>query len=126
MRTIRQKPPTSSQRLRQGIAKSKKSLAVNDKGFVAASAINLVFGIIMALLALRFVLRLLGANPLNGFASFVYNLSQPLVAPFFGLFNYQAELSTARFEMATLIALIVYGVIAAILSRVLFADRHHV
>lgn len=102
-----------------------KTTALNEKGFVAATIINLVFGIILTLVALRFVLRLLGANPANDFASFVYNLSHPLVAPFFGLFRFQAELSTRNFELATLIALIVYALIAGLLSRVLFADRRH-
>lgn len=93
----------------------------DERGFFAAGIINVVFGIILTLLALRFVLRLLGANPANGFASFVYDLSQPLVAPFFGLFRTQAELSTARFELATLIAILVYGLVAGILSRLFFS-----
>lgn len=103
----------------------RKTTALNEKGFVAATIINLVFGIILTLLALRFVLRLLGANPANDFANFVYGLSQPLVAPFFGLFRYQAELSTRNFELATLIALVVYALIAGLLTRVLFVDRRH-
>ncbi len=40
-----------------------------------ASIISLIGGIIVTLLGLRFVLALLGANPANAFASFIYNTS---------------------------------------------------
>src|SRR4051794_40174217 len=43
-------------------------------------AIYLVFGLIETLLVIRFVLRLLAANPQAGFAQFIYNITAPLVA----------------------------------------------
>ena len=52
-----------------------------------SQAIYLIFGIVEALLAIRFVLKLLGANAEAGFASFIYRISDPLVAPFVGLFG---------------------------------------
>src|SRR6476660_5924159 len=48
--------------------------------------VYLVFGVIEALVAIRFVMLLLGANPNAGFTSFVYNVTGPLVAPFEGIF----------------------------------------
>jgi hypothetical protein len=84
-----------------------------------ARIVYLISGIITTLLALRFILVLLGANPDNGFANFIYSLSQPLVAPFFGLFNYTANLGVARFEFETLIAIIVYSLLAWIIVRIL-------
>ena len=45
-------------------------------------AIWLLFGIVEGLLAIRFVLRLLGANEAAGFARFIYSASGPFVAPF--------------------------------------------
>jgi YggT family protein len=117
---------TLRRNLMNRLADKRAKMARDERGFVVATIINLVFGIILTLLALRFVLRLLGANPENAFASFVYGLSQPLVAPFFGLFRNQGELTTANFDVATLIALIVYALIAGLLSRVLFVDRRRV
>jgi uncharacterized protein YggT (Ycf19 family) len=84
---------------------------------VAARIIWFVGGVIIALLALRFLLRLLGANPSNGFADFIYSLSYPFAAPFFGLFNYSENLASGRFEFETLIALLVYALIAWALAR---------
>lgn len=49
--------------------------------------VMLVFGIILALIALRFVLLLLGANSDNGIVDGIYNLSEIFVAPFRGVFN---------------------------------------
>ena len=47
----------------------------------------LVFGIILALIALRFILLLLGANSDNGLVDGIYNISEIFVAPFRGVFN---------------------------------------
>lgn len=85
---------------------------------VAERVIWMIFGIIMGLLALRFLLRLLGANPNNGFADFIYTLSQPFASPFFGLFNYDADLATGRFEFETLIAILVYALVAWLIAKI--------
>ncbi len=77
----------------------------------------LIGGIIIGLLALRFLLRLLGANPNNGFADFIYTISAPFAAPFFGLFSYTAELGQSRFEFETLIAMLVYALVAWLIAK---------
>ena len=54
---------------------------------------------------------------------FLYNLSHVFVAPFNGIFNDQA-LGRSVFEMSTLIAMLVYALIAwgiVSLGRVIFA-----
>jgi len=71
-----------------------------------------IAGVILTLLAFRFVLILLGANRNSGFADFIYTASNPLVAPFYGLFNYDLDYGVSRFEIYTLIAMAVYTVIA--------------
>lgn len=84
-----------------------------------ARIVSLIGGLITAVLALRFILSILGANPANAFASFIYRVSHPFVAPFFGLFNYQGELGVARFEFETLIAILFWGVITWMIVRLL-------
>ncbi|NCQ53987.1 YggT family protein [Candidatus Saccharibacteria bacterium CG11_big_fil_rev_8_21_14_0_20_41_19] len=77
--------------------------------------IYLIFGILEVLLAFRFVLKLLGANPGSGFVDFVYNLSAIFTAPFTGIFSTSvasgAE-TVSVFEPATLVALAVYALLA--------------
>lgn len=85
---------------------------------VAERIIYLVGGIILALLALRFLLLLFGANPDAGFADFIYTLSYPFAAPFFGLFNYQLDYGQSVIEMASIMGIIVYGILMVILARI--------
>jgi uncharacterized protein YggT (Ycf19 family) len=95
-----------------------------DRGAnMVARLINLVGFVIVALLAFRFVLSLFGANRGNGFADFIYSASHPFVAPFFGLFNYTPQFGISRFEFETLIAMIVYALITAILVRLVSVGR---
>jgi hypothetical protein len=80
---------------------------------VATRVIWYIAGVILVLLAFRFVLSLLGANTTNGFANFIYSVSHPFVAPFFSLFSYNNyQYGVSRFEIYTLVAMAVYAVIA--------------
>ena len=89
-----------------------------DRGSnMLARLVSLIGFIIFALLAFRFVLSLLGANRNNPFADFIYDVSYPLVAPFFGLFNYTPQFGTARFEFETLVAMLFYAVVIGIIVR---------
>lgn len=99
---------------------------VNQKGYgFIGGIISLIFSIIIAIVALRFVFRLLGANADNGFVSWIYSISQPLVSPFFGIFGQDASVLSGRFEYESLIALIVYGVIGSILSGIFGRTWRH-
>ncbi|HET6924787.1 MAG TPA: hypothetical protein VFH39_03090 [Candidatus Saccharimonadales bacterium] len=80
-------------------------------------------GILLLLLVFRFVLALLGANPSNWFANFIYTTSHPFVAPFFGLFGYHLQYGVSRFEIYTLVAIAVYVVIAWGLDRLVTIHR---
>jgi uncharacterized protein YggT (Ycf19 family) len=77
-----------------------------------AQVVWFIVGIILAILAVRVVLALLGANLSNGFASFIYNLSDPFVAPFRGLLQVgQFEAGVSRLELETIVAMLVYALI---------------
>ena len=80
-------------------------------------AIYLIFGLIEALLLIRFVLKALGANAEVGFAQFIYGMTGPLVAPFLGLFGTPQAASGATLELHTLIALVIYALVAWLLAK---------
>lgn len=82
---------------------------VSSGAVIAARVVSIVGGIVLALLAMRFVLSLLGANRANAFADFIYTTSHPFASPFFGLFNYQPQFGVVRFEFETLIAMAFWG-----------------
>jgi len=90
---------------------------------VASRIIWFIAGVILTLLAFRFVFVLLGANADNAFADFIYDASRPFVQPFFGLFDYTFEGGRARIEAATLVAMAVYAIIAAGLARLVTITR---
>jgi hypothetical protein len=79
---------------------------------LAARIVSYILGVIEVILAFRFVLALLGANRSNDFAQFVFNLSQPFVQPFFGLFGYTPRYGASHVELYTLVAMAVYAIIA--------------
>jgi len=82
-----------------------------------------IAGVLQVLLAFRFILALLGANPANQFANFIYSASHPFVAPFFNLFGYDLRYGVSRFEVFTLVAMLVYAVVAWGLSRLFTLPR---
>ena len=79
--------------------------------------IYLIFGIIEGLIAIRFVLRALGANPEAGFASFIYGVTAPLLAPFVGLFG-TPQNNGSVLELNAIVAIIVYALVAWGLAKV--------
>ncbi len=70
-----------------------------------------VLNVIEVLLAFRFILRLLGANPAAGFTQFVYSLSYIFYQPFISVFN-PTYAAGAVFEWTTLLAMLVYWLAA--------------
>jgi len=77
-----------------------------------------ILGLIEMLLAFRFIFKLLGANPRSPFVDFIYDLSAPVISPFVNIFSRTSVpgIETgAVFEPATLVAMIVYMLIARIL-----------
>jgi hypothetical protein len=92
---------------------------------VLIRAIWVISGFILTMLAFRFVFALLGANPTNGFASFVNGFTDPLIAPFYNLFSYDhPAVGVSVFEGYTLITMAVYGLITEGLTRLVSITRY--
>ena len=70
-----------------------------------------ILGLIEALLAIRFVLKLLGANPTAGFTNFIYVLTNVFVYPFITVFHV-TQAGGSIFEWTTLLAMLIYLFIA--------------
>jgi len=88
----------------------------------ARQIIYFILGLIEVILGFRFVFKLLGANPLNSVVSFIYSISDVLVAPFFDIFRTVVTEGievVSVFEPATLVAMLVYVIIAWAIVRVI-------
>ncbi|MDP2586672.1 MAG: YggT family protein [Candidatus Komeilibacteria bacterium] len=82
-----------------------------------------LLGILEALLVFRFFLKMLGANPGAGFTNFIYDLTGPLVAPFFNVFGITQVTAGSIFEWTTLLAALVYWLIAWGIIKLLFISK---
>lgn len=78
---------------------------------------NLIYylgGAIEVLLLFRFTLRILGANPISPFVSFIYMLSRIFESPFRGIFRMAVSEgieTSAVLEPSTLFAMLVYAIL---------------
>ena len=71
-----------------------------------------IMGILELLLALRFLFRVLAADPTSGFANFIYGFTRPFVGPFSGIFNDQVlDKSGSVVEFSTLLAMLLYALV---------------
>ena len=68
-----------------------------------------IVGFVEVLIAIRFVLKLFGANPAP-FVRFMYDLTWPFVAPFHGIFN-TAQEGRSVLEPESLVAMAIYALI---------------
>ena len=78
-----------------------------------------IFGLVEGLIAIRLVLKALGANPAAGFAQFIYGITTPLVGPFLGLFN-NPSYQNSVLELSSIVALIVYALVAWLLGKLVW------
>jgi uncharacterized protein YggT (Ycf19 family) len=70
-------------------------------------------------LLLRFILKLIGADPNNLFAGFLYALTDIILYPFLGIVKSPSIHTNQSFEFSTLIAMAVYFLIFYALRRFL-------
>jgi hypothetical protein len=124
-RVVRQTPTTTTEPVADE-APARTTVAEPARGsgrLLVARVVWFLCGVLEVLLAFRFVLALLGANPANGFANFIYDVSRPFVEPFFSLFSYRTQYGVSRFEIYTLVAMAVYALIALGIVKLLTIDR---
>jgi len=75
-----------------------------------------------AFLLLRFVLKLLQANPGAGFTDFIYGVSGIFTAPFEAVFR-NARVDGSVFEWTTLLAMAIYWLLAFAITKIFVMGR---
>lgn len=76
----------------------------------ASRLVSFVFGVIVALIAIRVLLKLIAANPASPFAQFIYNMTGLFVAPFVGLTATPA-VDSSVLELTSLVAMVIYALV---------------
>ncbi|MEO5986434.1 MAG: YggT family protein [Candidatus Limnocylindria bacterium] len=90
--------------------------------------LSLLFGVLAVLLGLRILMLLLVANQQNAIVDFVYGVTEPFVAPFRGIFQFnEVRAGDATLDVAALVALIGWMLIYVLLMAILrLGDRDRV
>ncbi len=124
--TVRQSEPVQTTRrvTTADTAETRTAVRTGDGDRTIERVIYYITGVLLTLLAFRFVLSLLGANRENPFADFIFGVSYPFVAPFFGLFGYDVQYGVSRFEIETLVAIAVYALLAYGIVKLIRIVRH--
>lgn len=86
---------------------------------------NLVFGLIELIIALRIILKLLGANSSTPFVQWVNDVSGSLTYPFQGIFPSPVLSGGFVLEMSSIIALLVYAIIGYIIGEIIAYISFH-
>ena len=81
--------------------------------------IQLGFGVLNGLIGLRFLLKLMAANPANPFASLVYFITTPFLWMFQGLTR-TPSFEGIEIEFFALVAIVVYALIGWIIIQLMW------
>ena len=87
------------------------------RGALVTQIIGAILLFLEILLGLRFLLKLIAANPNSGFAVFIYGITEPFLAPFKALVGTPTSGGTVL-EVTTLIAMAVYALLFWVVIRV--------
>jgi uncharacterized membrane protein len=79
--------------------------------FKVTQLIWLMFGILIALIALRIGLMLIGANPASPIVALIYGFTGLFLFPFTGLIN-SPTAGNMVLELSSVFAMLIYGLIA--------------
>jgi len=103
-------------------------IKIDEESFTAKRIIYYILGILEVLLTFRLIFKLLGANPNSGFVSLIYSLSQVFLVPFTAIFRSAATQgieTKAVVEPSTIIAMVVYALIAWGIVKLIIIMRGH-
>lgn len=83
--------------------------------------VGLIFGILIALIGIRILLLALGANEGNALVDGIYGITEPLVAPFRGVFSMDQVQPAGRsvLDIAAIVAIVGWSLIWLLIMAIL-------
>ncbi len=112
---------------KQVVREKTSTASTAETRLTLTNGIYFILGLVEIILAFRFVLKLLGANPASGFVDFIYSLSGIFVAPFTAIFSTattNGDVTKGVFEPATIVAMVVYAIVAWGLVKLVHLNTH--
>ena len=110
---VKESVTTQNEGPKEAVTTETKSVASSTQ--TIEYLIYFFFGALEILLTFRLVLKLMGASMASGFVGLIYGLSGIFILPFEGIFRRgttQGIETTAVLEPSTLVAIIVYAILA--------------
>lgn len=110
---VKETVTTQNEGPREAVTTETKRVATNSQTVESLS--YFLFGLLEILLAFRLVLKLMGASISSAFVGSIYGLTGIFILPFEGIFRRgytQGIETTSVLEPSTLVAIIVYAVLA--------------
>ena len=95
------------------------NLEYRESVYKVSQIIWLLFGGLEALIGIRVILLLIGANPANGFTALVYQLTQLFLWPFQNLIA-NPTFQNMTLEVTSIIAMIVYALLGWLIVRMIW------
>lgn len=95
---------------------------------IARRVVDTLFGILELLLVIRILLLALGANAGNALVDGIYNITDPFVVPFIGVFNINHVHPTGNsvIDVAAIVAMVGWAILALIIDAILrVADNRY-
>ena len=90
--------------------------------FKSTQIVWYLFSVLEVLLVFRFVLKLMGANPVAGFTNFIYTVTAPFTAPFLAVFP-RTVVEGSIFEWTSILAMFVYWLVAVGIIRLFIMSK---
>jgi hypothetical protein len=79
----------------------------------------MLFGLLIGMIALRFGLKLIGANPESGIVALIYGFTDLFLFPFTGLVS-SPTTGNMVLELSSLFAMLIYGLVAWGIERIVW------
>lgn len=87
--------------------------------------IDIIFGIIEAVVGLRIIFELFGANPTTPFVAWLYEISRTLLYPFQNIFPSPVLRGGFVLDMSAVVALLAYALLAYLISELIRFINYH-
>jgi len=86
--------------------------------YILLGLISIIITVVEILLGLRLILKLFSANQNAAFVSWIYGTTEPLLAPFEGMFPTAVEQGFVL-EFSTLFAILIYALVGWLLAELI-------
>jgi uncharacterized protein YggT (Ycf19 family) len=118
-REVAERPAYTAPTTQVNVGPTTSTVPANDAVWAVTRVVALLFTVLELLLLLRFLLKVFGANAQQPLVAGLYNITEPLVRPFQGIFPEPS--GPPALDLAALLAAAFFFLIAALIVAIVRA-----